>query len=212
MICSKCGQELREQAKFCSRCGTEVVEANPVITDLKTGDEVELGTIPGSAPDAGKLKWQVLNIRNNMVLIICKQGICVKTYHKTQTEITWSECSLREWLNSDFVNKYFSQSERNRILVSNVTNPDNPQYKTAGGDATNDKVFLLSLSEAEFLFADDRARAIGSYWWLRTPGMYPNFAACVNKHGRIEPRGYYVYGNSLCDDITVRPVMWIRIG
>ena len=224
MICNKCGQQLSDDAKFCSKCGSACIPQNNTVEEtkdtqednvLEVGDEITLGTYSGMRPvnvnNGDKIPWKIVNIQPGMAMVVCSSSICVKTYHTSQTDTNWNDCALRQWLNNDFLKQYFSQEERNRILACNVTNSDNPQYKTPGGPQTTDKVFLLSLAEAEHIFADDRSRAIGVYWWLRTPGMYANYAACVNKHGHIENKGYYVFGNSLCDDISVRPAMWIKI-
>lgn len=224
MICNKCGQQLSDDAKFCSKCGSACIPQNNTSEEtkdtqednvLEVGEEITLGTYNGMRPvnvnNGDKIPWKIVNIQPGMAMVVCSQSICVKTYHTSQTDTNWNDCALRQWLNNDFLKQYFSQEERNRILACNVTNSDNPQYKTPGGPQTTDKVFLLSLAEAEHIFADDRSRAIGVYWWLRTPGMYANYATCVNKHGHIENKGYYVFGNSLCDDISVRPAMWIKI-
>lgn len=224
MICNKCGQQLSDDAKFCSKCGSACIPQNNTAEEtkerqednvLKVGEEITLGTYNGMRPvnvnNGDRITWKIVNIQPGMAMVVCSQSICVKTYHTSQTDTNWNDCALRQWLNNDFLKQYFSQEERNRILACNVTNSDNPQYKTPGGPQTTDKVFLLSLAEAEHIFADDRSRAIGVYWWLRTPGMYANYATCVNKHGHIENKGYYVFGNSLCDDISVRPAMWIKI-
>ena len=135
------------------------------------------GMRPVNVNNGDRITWKIVNIQPGMAMVVCSQSICVKTYHTSQTDTNWNDCALRQWLNNDFLKQYFSQEERNRILACNVTNSDNPQYKTPGGPQTTDKVFLLSLAEAEHIFADDRSRAIGVYWWLRTPGMYANYAS-----------------------------------
>lgn len=186
----------------------EPAKEAPVVTTPAhvPGEEFELGTYNGA-----KLTWIMLKIQDGMALSICKDSVGFRTYHTSQSDVTWSTCALRAWLNNDFARDAFAPSEKNKILPCNVINTDNPQSKTPGGEPTTDKVFLLSIAEAEFLFENDKARDIGKYWWLRSPGSYPNYAACVSKHGHIEPKGYYVYGNSLCEDISVRPAMWIQL-
>lgn len=221
MICKKCGHELADNAKFCSKCGTACVqqdnatEENTENSALKVGEEIPFGTYNGLHPagvnNGDRITWKVVSLQPGMAMLICSRSICVSTYHKSQDDTNWSECTLRQWLNNDFVKQYFSQTESKRIVECTVTNSDNPLYKTPGGPQTTDKVFLLSISEAECLFSDDKSRSTGEYWWLRTPGIYPNYAVCVNKHGHIDTKGYFVFGNSLCDDISIRPAMWIRI-
>jgi uncharacterized membrane protein YvbJ len=40
MFCEKCGNELADGAKFCSRCGKSLTSDIPVLTDSKISDEV----------------------------------------------------------------------------------------------------------------------------------------------------------------------------
>lgn len=70
-------------------------------------------------------------------------------------KITWGECTLRKWLNEDFVNVAFTDSENNQIAESNIKNFDNYKYKTKGGEYTLDKIFCLSIDEVEKYFGDN---------------------------------------------------------
>ena len=101
---------------------------------------------------------------------------------------------------------------------------DNPEYKTHGGNPTQDRVFLLSIAEAETLFRDDASRvgkntayakAQGAYnypgagrWWLRSPGDNSHYAACVNADGSVDRIGDNVHGRP---DHAVRPAFWLNL-
>ena len=73
--------------------------------------------------------------------------------------VTWQKCSLRQWLNSDFYNGAFSDSERPFIQTVTNSNPkwldfdDDKLGATGittggyGGNPTEDNVFLLSVPE-----------------------------------------------------------------
>ena len=71
-------------------------------------------------------------------------------------DITWENCTLRSWLNNDFYYKAFSASDRKKIVTVHNENPDSYElYKrwgthdgAKGGNATDNKVFLLSWTEA----------------------------------------------------------------
>ena len=103
----------------------------------------------------------------------------------------------------------------------------NPEYNTDPGNATMDKVFLLSITEAEKYFDSDEARrcaptayaiARGAYtndsykttdgdascWWLRSPGRDKSSAAVVYDSGLIDSYGY-----SVGRDFGVRPAIWV---
>ena len=73
---------------------------------------------------------------------------------------SWRECSLRRWLNQDFFQEAFSFQERTWILNTRVENPANPKYRTNGGAGTVDKIFLLSIGEAETYLPSSRIVAM----------------------------------------------------
>jgi hypothetical protein len=89
-----------------------------------------------------------------------------------------------------------------------LDNDGGPKCKAPGGPQTDDRVFLLSVSEAEYLFADDLARTTGFWWWLRSPGSIPSYASHVSNDGKIFTNGYRVNDGS---SHGVRPVMWISL-
>lgn len=137
--------------------------------------------------------------------------------------MTWENCDLRKWLNHDFLKAAFSEEESARIKVSELSNDDNPEYHTRGGNSTKDRVFCLSIAEAEQYFRDDEerqcqpteyARNQGAwvsdstsccYWWLRSPGDFRFIASCVCADGALIPFGGNVFG----DDYAVRPALRI---
>ncbi len=95
-------------------------------------------------------------------------------------------------------------------------------YSTNPGNATQDQVFLLSITEANTYFSSDSARqckptkyavangvsesnSSNCRWWLRSPGYFQNLAATVSTGGDV-PEG----GNRVSIDfIAVRPALWI---
>ena len=70
-----------------------------------------------------------------------------QAYNENDEYITWKESSLRAWLNDKFMNRAFSDEEKEKINITEIINQDNPVYGTEGGNNTFDKIFLLSLSE-----------------------------------------------------------------
>ena len=163
--------------------------------------------------------------KGNRILVISDKALDCQTYNSSITSVTWETCTLRKWLNNDFVNAAFSDDEKAMIPTVTVSADKNPKYDTDPGNATKDKVFLLSIVEAEKYFASDEARmcvptdyavARGAYvnsdngtcwWWLRSPGYYQNYAADVLLGGDVYEDGYGVNHG----DCAVRPAMWITI-
>lgn len=166
--------------------------------DICVGDTVSFGK--------NNREWIALDKEEKKVLLLAKESVGERQYHTTYEDITWEDCSLRQWLNYDFYNDSFSEVEKARICETVVKNPDNPEYGTEGGNDIEDKIFLLSLDEAEKYFEDEMARAIGSSWWLRSPGNNSEFAAEVLSDGYLNPSGFTVDPKG-----SVRPALWVSL-
>jgi len=185
-----------------------------------------------------KINWYVLLVKNGKALLLSEKILDCKPYNETNTDVTWETCTLRTWLNNDFYNSAFSSAEQARIVKSNVVNENNPWFGIVGGNNTNDKIFLLSFSEAmntaygfssDYSNFDTARRAQGtdfainngldvyngdipyvgnSSWWLRSPGYDLDCA------GFIGPMGY-VNGNIgdgvFCAVVGVRPALWLKL-
>ena len=166
----------------------------------------------------------VLDKQGNKVLVVSKYALDWKQYNTSQTEVTWETCTLRKWLNSDFIDAAFSADERAMIPAVTVSADKNPEYSTNPGNATQDQIFLLSITEANKYFSSDDAReckptdyavANGAWesdsgncwWWLRSPGNYQGIAAYVNGDGDVYEGGDYVD----YDFYAVRPALWINL-
>ena len=114
-----------------------------------------------------KIEWVVLDVQDGKVLLLSKYGLEVKPYHTELIEITWETCSLRAWLNGNFLNKAFSAGEQSAILTTEVDNSDaqgHSEWSRYGEKNTQDKIFLLSYAEANrylgVKFYDDDASDI----------------------------------------------------
>lgn len=169
------------------------------------------------------IEWLVLAVENGRALVISKYALDCKQYNDSYAHVTWETSSLRTWLNAEFLNAAFTAAEQGRILTTTVINADSTAHGTDGGRDTQDKLFLLSISEVETYFAGADAMktqptayalAQGAdsyhnncYWWLRTPGdktqavAYVNFAGVIHDYGR---------GVSNAKD-AVRPAFWIDL-
>lgn len=162
--------------------------------ELKVGDTVKLG----------QYNWKILNIKDNKALIITEYPIGQGRYNNEFTVTTWENSSLRNYLNGDFYN---SLSDKEKIIEVLNDNPNNEQFGTNGGNSTLDKVFVLSINEAEqYNIEIPEYVMTNQIYWLRTPGDDGKFAAGVYGSGIINEEGYNVDGYA-----GVRPACWIRI-
>ena len=171
------------------------------------------------------IEWLVLAKEGTKILVISKETLDCKPYNTSYTEVTWETCTLRKWLNNDFINAAFSSDERTMIPTVTVSADKNPDYSTNPGNATQDQVFLLSITEVNKYFSSDSARqceptdfavANGVYvnssngncwWWLRSPGYYQDNGARVDFFGNVYEYGHYVNK----DGNAVRPALWIDL-
>ena len=126
--------------------------------NVKVGDIIFFGTYEqdnNTSNGKEKIEWIVLDKKGSSVLLVSKYGLDYQPYNTTEIGITWEKCTLRTWLNNTFLNTAFTTAEKGKIKTTNVVNEDNPKYGTEGGKNTDDKVFLLSISEAENYFKND---------------------------------------------------------
>jgi hypothetical protein len=181
------------------------------------------------------VEWLVLKVKDGKALLISKYALDCKPYDTSYTDVTWETCTLRKWLNDDFLGTAFSDDEKAMIPTVTVSADKNPDYSTNPGNATQDQVFLLSITEANKYFSSNSARqceptdyaiANGAYvsssngncwWWLRSPGNYQRYAAFVDDDGDVYEDGYNVggvYESGIPvhnDDLVVRPALWIDL-
>ncbi len=120
------------------------------LSALKPGDHFRFGSYEqdndltnGMEP----IEWIVLSNEDNELFVLSKYVLDIKKYNEESGDITWADCTLRKWLNEEFLNTAFNKDEKARILTKDLKNYDNPEYGIEGGKDTKDKVFLLSFND-----------------------------------------------------------------
>ena len=192
----------------------------------KNGD-VTIDNIKYHKTEAGyfkyePIKWRVLQSENGEAFLLSDVILDKQAYNENDEYITWKESSLRAWLNDKFMNRAFSDEEKEKVNITEVVNKDNPVFGTKGGKNTSDKIFLLSLAEVsgkkdgkKYGLLDDEMKACensdfsknGSWWWLRSPGDDRYCAAVVNSDGWVYGDGSRVNGS----DDGVRPALHLNL-
>ena len=200
----------------------------PWAETVKVGDYIKFGSYEQDNNIAnGKepIEWQVLDVQAEKALLISKYALDNQRYNDARETLTWESCTLRTWLNDAFLNDAFDIGEQRRILMTTVNADKNPDYSTDPGKATQDKIFLLSITEVNKYFTSNSERACAGtaycyaqgadessdsgkcWWWLRSPGYYSNIAAIVTIIGAVFSNGYVVD----YDNIAVRPALWVDL-
>ena len=216
-------------------------------------DNLYFGTYQQSSGGNGgynidPIKWRVLENADGQLFLISDQNLDVFQYHTDWEEITWERSTMRSWLNGygasenaggdsgtdytsdNFIGTAFSEKEQKAIAETTVVNDDNPNHNTDGGNNTTDKIFLLSIAEANngSYFADESSRIStntayvasggkiggdmysagkGDWWWLRSPGGDDHSAAGVAGNGDVDNAG--VHGDD--EDRAVRPAFHLDL-
>ena len=137
---------------------------------------------------------------------------------------------MRKWLNETFIENAFSEDEQSLICSTAFSVDKNQISDNSSENDSTDKVFLLSIAEANKYFDSNESRqciptdyaiAQGAYtsltysidgkaacwWWLRSSGYYPYFAAYVYTGGSVTSNGYDVDNSGY----SVRPALWINL-
>ena len=190
---------------------------------MQVGGKVPFGQYPqGANGEVQPLVWRVLAVENGRALLITDKLIDYVKYNESLTNVTWETCTLRKWMNNDFISKAFSSDQQAQIATVTNQNSNNPEYGTKGGKPTQDKIFALSIEEANRYFSSnsdrkayttDYAHKRGSdsddrsdWWWLRSPGRSGIDAAYVYNYG-LNP-----YGSSVdSSQVAVRPAFWLNL-
>ena len=131
----------------------------------------------------------------------------------------------RYWCNEVFYKEHLSQEEQARVVLSNLTNPDNPRYHTEGGPDSQDYVFFLSYEEADAYLPTREDRKTSqtthtyniplqygtndSYYWLRSPGENLFSAMIIWGGGGVIAYSGADVGHN---NVGYRPAMWITVG
>ena len=183
--------------------------------------------------DTEPIEWIVLDVLDGKALLLSKYGLDAKPYDKNSFATTWEKCSLRAWLNNEFISKAFTTDEQSAILLTDVDNSamqGNTEYSTDGGNNTQDRLFLLSYHEVFDIYfqgdiekrcipteyavskgcyvndkhqIDDRS---AGWWWLRSPGTSQNTAFDITDDGSL--MGYICVDSG---NTAVRPAFWLDL-
>lgn len=215
--------------------------AAPAVGDTVTYGRYEQDNDPGNGPEP--IEWTVLDVQDGRALLLSRYALDAKPYHEAKEDDTWESygvvywdsCSLRAWLNGEFLETAFSSEEQAAILTTEVDNGEGQSadgWPARAGADTEDRIFLLSYHEAlELYFPDIEARrraptayaeANGAYasdvfqadgrdtgfWWLRSPVNGEDYrAGAITNVGA--PAGIPPW--ALAQDVGVCPALWLQL-
>ena len=206
------------------------------VGSIVTFGQYEQDNNTGNGSEA--IEWIVLDVQDGKSLLLSRYGLDPKPYHTERKDITWEECSLRAWLNNDFLKSVFTQEEQSAILLNVVDNSQKQGYskwETNGGNNTQDYLFLLSYEEANKYLdvtRDDKNNTkarVAPTAYAKAQGAYANDS---NKTADGEAAGWWwlrspgnnqtyaadvgsggsLYSNGVDrGDAVVRPAFWLNL-
>ena len=187
------------------------------------------------------IEWIVLDTDGEKALLLSRYGLDTIQYNQRYVAVTWETCTLRSWLNNEFLSSAFSEEEQSAILLTDVDNSaEQGYYGRDGGNNTQDKVFLLSYAEANKYLgvtynSNDNvqarvtptAYALARGAWTKKGYKTPEGADAgrwwLRSPGRHSHRASHVYGTGAGRDNQatahsplfgydlVRPVVWVNL-
>lgn len=194
-------------------------EDNDKVEDSKTDGTDETATerkiiTLGKYDDGEPMEWYVMDEDADGSTLLLSVNLLSKdmSYNDEDGETTWENCSLREWLNNDYLNVTFSDEEKAVIVKKTIINPANSIRGTEGGNDTEDYIFLLSLDEVNKYFSDNDSRLASKkgwkssgVWTLRTPGINQKNVVRVWGNGSVLDTG-----TKVSYKMGVRPAMYVK--
>ena len=187
----------------------------------RPGEHISFGSYPQTASgrDDTPMQWIVLDVKGENVLLISEKILDGIKYHNYSGNVTWANCSLRDWLNSEFYYRAFSDYERQFIC-------------TTWHDNAEDTVFILDPDEARSInlvdnyawrkgIATEYAKSTGMYyengssasWWLRTSRSTDSIPWAYASGSNVKDSGEPANGTSSKGGARngVRPVIWVNM-
>jgi len=174
-------------------------------------------------PNTGKtpIEWRILDQNDHEMLLTSRYALDTRPfdirdgdhcgYWNRSTD--WNECTLRKWLNDEFLKEAFTPEEQEWITVSH--------FESHCGDSCDDRVFLLSTNEAQTYFrnGEDRKCCPTPYAKAKKPkthlGISPWFLRSPHPYGvTIVSKGGVLHLGTWCGsrEVTVRPALRILKG
>ena len=175
--------------------------------DVAKGELVAFGSWEQDGDTANgpdPIEWIVLDKVDGRLLLLSAACLDGRPYNPVEFQsVTWQECELRSWLNSDFLEGAFTDAELSLIpAVENVNegrigaaDDDDPMHEIfadggkgteqmgVGGADTVDRVFLLSETDALiYLHGDMERETVGKALLAdaaASRGVYAGDDGCV---------------------------------
>ena len=205
-----------------------------VDTDIDEMDTISFGRYEqdgnvGNGPD--DIDWILLDRKDGKVMLMSRIIIENYIFNANGVDNIWENSDIRNFMNADCYNAWFNDSEKGKIVKTNVATKNSQDSDIY----TDDNLYLLNEEECRRFFGKEDSNQYNkriathitdylkatrtnitvsnkntwykgnSSFWLRDAGKNKMFAKYVGLFGRLNQEGDAVNKND-----GIRPVMWVK--
>ena len=185
----------------------EQVVVKETMADAAVGDAVVFGKYEqnGNADDGEeKIEWIVLEKQDDKLLLISRKCLDVKPVNESRADVEWADTTLFAWLNGDFADNAFNETEIGSIVEADGVKITVPTAEQAKKYYEYDS--WRAADATEFAVKNGARVQNGKcWWWLLDKGEIANSNSYVYFNGTIRSDGLAVDYQS----VAVRPMMWV---
>lgn len=125
--------------------------------DIAVGQYATFGSFEqDSLGDDGKepIVWLVADKKDSKALLVSRYSLDILPFNEKFAVADWEHSTARAWLAHYFLINAFSQKERAKIVLTDVSNQGDETNGIPNQPSTKDFVFLLSAEEAKVYLKD----------------------------------------------------------
>jgi hypothetical protein len=185
----------------------ENVVVKETMADAAVGDAVVFGTYEQNGNDADgkeKIEWIVLEKQEDKLLLISRKCLDAKPINNTRADVEWKDSTLFGWLNGEFMQTAFSETEIALVVENDGVKITLPSAEEAKKYYEYDSWRAADATEAA-VKNGARLQNGKTWWWLLDKGEIASSSCYVYFNGTIRTDGLSVDYQS----VAVRPMMWV---
>ncbi len=174
------------------------------------------------------LKWRVWKVLDDKIWLVVDKIVDSQAFSDVVWTHEYGECTLRTWLNGEFLNTAFREDERETISLERIDNSfEGDGSSQDPSEYTFDYVHLLREDEVLDVALNERQKPASDYakcqgvkvneangsadWWLRTPDYYIDMYALIVSAYLYGRKGDTTSEEVCKNDNGVRPALWMKI-
>ncbi len=184
---------------------SQPTEVKEYMSEAEIGDAVIYGNYLQDGEEAQPIEWIVLNKTDEQLTLISRYCLDCVPYNTDRVAVSYQESSLYAWLNGEFINTAFTESQQANIIS---TGGLGKAYVLSAEEAAQYYEYDSWRKTAATLYAQTKGAKLKdniAMWWLRDINPESTNAQYVYYNGTIAQKGFAVDYNV----VAVRPVICV---